>query len=88
MSTTPDWLKKYYGDSFSDLNPSVVAEGTRWAIVVLNRVAERGYRGVGYVLIKKNGSHASSGYHVLGEGIQTPEALQVMREKLERIDIS
>ncbi|TXH10932.1 MAG: hypothetical protein E6R04_03960 [Spirochaetes bacterium] len=87
MALQPDWLKRYYGDSFAELNPDVVAEGNRWAVVKLNRVAERGYRGIGYVLIKKNGSHTSSNYHILGEGVQTAEALQEMKERLERVDI-
>jgi hypothetical protein len=86
MTLQPDWLKRYYGDSFAELNPDVVTEGNQWAIVKLNRVAERGYRGIGYVLIKKNGSHASSNYHILGEGVQTFEAMLKMKEKLNEID--
>lgn len=86
MSNQPDWLKRYYGESFKDLNPDVVSDGDYWAIVKLNRLAERGYSGVGYVLIKKTGSHLSSNYEVLGEGLQTADQLQKMKERLKYVD--
>lgn len=86
MSIQPEWLKRYYGEAFSELNPDVVRDGNQWALVKLNRVAERGYRGIGYVLIKKNGAHASSNYHILGEGVQTFDALSKMVDKLKEVD--
>jgi hypothetical protein len=76
------WLKMYYGKDFDVLNPEVVKEGKKWAIVKLNRHASRGFSSIGYVLIKKNGTHAASHYHSLHEGVPTKEAMDMMYKRL------
>jgi hypothetical protein len=80
------WLRTYYGKDFDFLNPEVIKEGKKWAIVKLNRHASRGFSSIGYVLIKKNGTHAASKYHSLHEGIPTKEAMDMMYKRLAEAD--
>ncbi len=80
------WLKTYYGKDFDFLNPELVKEGKKWAIVKLTRQATKGFSSIGFVLIKKNGSHLSSNYQSLHEGPPTKEAFALMEKKLVAAD--
>lgn len=77
-----NWLKTYYGNDFDFLNPQVIKEGKKWAIVKLTRQATKGSSSIGYVLIKKNGTHAGSTYFSLHEGNPTTDQLALMEKKL------
>lgn len=78
------WLKTYYGRDFDWLNPEVVKEGKKWAIVKLQRKAEKGSSSIGYVLIQKTGSHTASTYRSLHEGLPTKEAMEKMEAALKQ----
>lgn len=68
MANEPQWLKDYYGKDFDFLNPEIVKDGKKWALVKLSRRASKGYSSTGYVLIKKAGTHIASNYQSLHEG--------------------
>lgn len=79
------WLETYYGKDFDKFQPTVVFEGKRWAVVRLSRNApQKGYSSVGYVLIQKRGTHASSVYVPLHEGVATQTQLDEMAKVLAK----
>lgn len=80
-----EWLKKYYGKDFEKFSPSVVKEGKKWAVVKLNRSnPAKGFSSIGYVLIQKHGTHASSPYLSLHEGVPTTDDMSEMLALLAR----
>lgn len=81
-----DWLKKYYGKDFDLLNPEVVLDGKKKAVVKLTKTGARGFSGVGYVLIDKNGSHLASSHKSLHEGMPTKTDMDRMKEILTKED--
>lgn len=86
MSDEPQWLKNYYGNDFDFLNPSIVREGKKLALVKLSRRGSAGFSGIGYVLIKKGGSHVASPYKVLAEGVQDKAGMDKLFETLAEED--
>lgn len=81
------WLQSYYGKDFDRLQPVVAIDGKRWAVVRLTRSSpQKGASSVGYVLIQKRGTHASSNYIPLHEGMAGPEELKNMAERLRSQD--
>ena len=79
-----DWLKRYYGKDYLRLNPTIVKEGKKFAVVRIQRSAEKGFSAFGYVLIKKSGSHDISPYQSLFEGLASPMDLTDMLDTLRR----
>lgn len=78
----PSWLMDYYGRDFDMLNPEVVMEGEKYAVVRLRKVFTNMIGSVGYVLIKKNGSHASTPFKSLHDGVATPVDVDKMKKEL------
>lgn len=86
MPANAQWLKTYYGKDLDFLNPEVIKEGKKWAVVKLTRQATKGVSSIGYVLIKKTGSHTASNYFSLHEGVPTKDDLALMDKKLATED--
>jgi hypothetical protein len=82
----PLWLKKYYGNNVDFLNPELIQEGKKWALVKLQKPASKGYSSIGYVLIQKNGSHEGSKYFSLHEGLPSQEDMSKMIKSLNDIE--
>lgn len=82
----PRWLENYYGKDFDFLNPEVVFDGKKKAVVKLVRTGSRTHSSIGYVLIDKNGSHFASTHKSLHEGIPSQKDLDRMREELKKVD--
>jgi hypothetical protein len=83
---TKNWLERYYGKDFDLLNPTVFIDGKKKAVVRLTKTGERGYSGVGFVLIDKNGNHTASSHKSLHEGLPTDTDLERMRQELKKED--
>lgn len=81
-----NWLQDYYGEDFKKLNPTVVFEGEYKAVVRLVKEPIKGYSGVGYVLIKKDGKHNASEWKSLHEGIPTQDVMDAMKLTLQQED--
>lgn len=80
-----EWLKRYYGKDYDKFSPSVVSEGKKWAVVKLNRsTVQKGFSSIGFVLIQKHGSHESSPYVSLHEGVPSPQDSADMLAALAR----
>lgn len=74
-----DYLKRYYGEKFKTLNPSVLREGIKYAVVRLfPGEAVPGFPATSYVLILKNGRHGASVEKSLFEGTPTDTDIQRM----------
>lgn len=86
MAGNVKWLERYYGKEFDFLNPQIVHEGENKAVVRLTRVGDRGYSGIGYVLIDKNGNHFASSPVSLHEGVPSQKDLDRMKEVLKAAD--
>lgn len=80
------WLERYYGKDFDFLNPEVVFDGKKKAVVRLTRTGSRVNSGIGYVLVDKNGSHLASTPKSLHEGVPSQADLDRMREVLKKED--
>lgn len=80
------WLERYYGKEFDFFNPSVAIDGNKKAVVKITRTASRGFNSVGFVLLDKTGTHASSTHKSLHEGMPSGEDMERMRKILERED--
>ncbi len=79
------WLKTYYGKDFEKFSPSIVKEGKKWAVVKLNRSSPaKGFSSIGYVLIQRNGTHSSSPYLSLHEGVPSTGDMSEMLALLQR----
>jgi len=83
---TPRWLENYYGKDFDFLNPEVVFDGKKKAVVKLVRTGSRVHSSIGYVLLDKNGSHLASTPKSLHEGVPSQADLDRMREALKKAD--
>jgi len=86
MAGNVKWLERYYGKDFDFLNPTVEIDGKNKAVVRLTRVGDRGYSGIGFVLIDKNGSHFASTPVSLHEGVPSQKDLDRMKEALKAAD--
>lgn len=86
MAGNVKWLERYYGKDFDFLNPQVIHDGAKKAVVRLTRVGDRGYSGIGYVLIDKSGNHFSSTPVSLHEGVPSQKDLDRMKEVLKAAD--
>lgn len=86
MAGLARWLERYYGKDVDFLNPQVVFERENKAVVRLTRVGDRGYSGIGYVLINKSGSHTASTHKSLHEGVPSQADLDRMKATLEKED--
>lgn len=82
MANDPQWLKKFYGKDYETLSPTVVFEGNYFAVVKVCRVASLGYKGIGYVLIRKRGAYNVSPYESLFEGLPSQGDLDRMKKRL------
>lgn len=82
-----DWLKKYYGKEFDELHPEVVFDGRFKAVVKLTKTVSRAHNGVGFVLIEKNGRHATSIHKSLHEGMPSQKDMDRMQETLKKEDV-
>lgn len=80
------WLKKYYGSDFEKMNPEVVDEGKKFAIVKLTRQVGRDFSGVGFVLIKKTDSHNASKSISLHEGLPSAADMKRMKDELKKAE--
>jgi hypothetical protein len=77
------WLKTYYGDRFEELNPTILVEGERYAVVrLLPSRAVVGFSGMSYVLVRKNGKYGAE-HKSLFEGVPTDTDIQKMRKALD-----
>lgn len=84
-----EWLKRYYGSDLETLNPSIVFEGKKFAVVCLKRSSTlRDHSSIGYVLIKKTGRHNASIQQSLSEGVPSAEKMVSMRSALEQAESS
>ena len=81
-----EWLKRYYGREIDILNPVVIDEGKKFAIVKVTTNGAKGYSSIGYTLIKKSGSFQASSYMSLHEGQVTEADLQAMKAKLKNVE--
>lgn len=86
MSGNTKWLERYYGKDFDFLNPVVIFDGTNKAVVRLTRTATRGYSGIGYVLLDKNGTHFTCSPISLHEGVPAQADLDRMQALLKKED--
>jgi hypothetical protein len=84
--TVPKWLADYYGKDVDVLNPTVLIEGKTHAVVRLQKIGARGSSSVGFVLIRKGGSHQTSPCEPLGEGVTTTELVNKMTKRLAEVD--
>jgi hypothetical protein len=75
-------LHTYYGKDFDVLNPEVVLEGQTHAVIRLLRAVPNMISSVGYVLIKKSGSHTSSSHVSLHEGVLDMAGMAKLRKAL------
>lgn len=82
-----NWLERYYGKDFDFLNPTVVFDGKKKAVVRLTRSGSRQYSGIGYVLLDKNGNHLASTPKSLFEGVPSQQDLDRMKEVLKKEDV-
>lgn len=87
MAGNVRWLERYYGKDFDFLNPQIIFDGEKKAVIRLTRVGNRGFSGIGYVLIDKNGSHLASTPKSLHEGIPSQADLDRMKEVLRKEDV-
>ncbi len=84
--TTP-WLMNYYGAETDLYRPEVVFEGWKWAVVKLSRTdSDKGFTKVGYVLIRKDGSHVGGAQQSLHEGLASQADLDRMKAVLLNIE--
>lgn len=83
------WLKNYYGEEFDTLNPSIVKEGKKVALVHLKASDKQGAgrSSYGYVIIKKSGNHKGSSYIPLAEGAVDSTKMAEMIRRLEKEDL-
>jgi hypothetical protein len=81
MTQTPEWLATYYGKYTPVLNPQVVIDGKKVAVVrLVKNEAPRGFAKVGYVLIRKDGRHHGGMQRSLHEGHATEEHMIRMQK--------
>jgi hypothetical protein len=79
---TAAWLDRYYGKDADSLNPTVIFDGKKLAVV---RITNAGGK-VGYVLLKKGGKHNNSKHISLHDGVAKPADFVAMRARLLRED--
>jgi len=91
MSTTPNpgWLSRYYDKPTREvLNPAVVFEGAKKAVVRLNKKRTKTGGGVAFVGVTKTGRHHVSQHVALHEGPATKDDLRRMQDWLTKADAS
>lgn len=81
-----EWLQKYYGKEADFLNPEIILDGKKKAIIRLTRTGGKGFSGIGYVLVDKHGSHSTSSPMSLFEGVPSLADMNHMRETLQKED--
>lgn len=83
-----DWLKAYYGSAYENLKPEVVIDGRKHAVVkITNPDKARRYSSIGYVLVRKTGSHGTNNQKPLHEGIASQYDLERMKMRLQLADL-
>lgn len=83
----PDWLKKYFGPQLKTMDPSVVEEGKKYAVVRIQDHNQSGaFSRVGFILIQKNGKYGVTPHVSLFEGVPTSANLLMMKSRLEKQD--
>lgn len=76
------WLSRYYSpDDMQALAPTVLFDGRTRAVLML-----RTKKGIGYVLVPKNGKNNVSRHESLHEGPASPTDLSKMRRRLTEVD--
>ena len=76
-----NWLKSYFGATdLANLNPEIVEEGKRYAIVKIQDMSQKGgFSKIGYILVRKNGKYRVTKHDSLFEG--TPSLLDLFQMK-------
>ena len=77
------WLRRYFGEEFAKLSPSITFEGKNYAVVKLQKTT-RGFNGVGFILVDKLSSHSSSRHVSLHEGMPSASDLTRMKAALDK----
>jgi hypothetical protein len=85
----PKWLKNYYGSMLSTVNPEVIIDGKKVAVVRLQtqNTTTSGSSRIGYVLISKDGKHNATAHVSLHEGVPTQKDMERMRRVFEEADV-
>ena len=84
---SPAWLSRYYDAPTRDvLNPTIVFEGKKKAVIRLTKRKSRTGGGVAYVGVEKTGRHHTSKHIALHEGPAGKQDLQRMAEWLAKVD--
>jgi hypothetical protein len=80
---TQSWLTQYYGPDFDMLNPAVVQEGKKWALVRLTKNSRvPGTSNIGYVIVQKDGRHSITPHLSAHEGVANETDLKRMQKLL------
>ena len=74
------WLKKYFGSKFESLNPVILFEGDKYAVVRLIKTHE----GIGYILVKRDSTfETDSKRESLHEGVASGKEVTNMLKHLK-----
>ncbi len=79
-----NWLKSYFQPiDRANLNPEIVEEGKRYAIVKIQDMSQKGgFSKIGYILVKKDGAYRVTKHESLFEGTPSLQDLFQMKNRL------
>ena len=81
------WLNDYYGPKFEELNPSIIMEGQRYAVVrLVPKKPVSGFSASSYVLIRKTGRYGSTKHQSLFEGVPDTFDNNKMKAALDKAE--